>query len=252
MGLGQAMGAARTVFQRTCLGRRALIGLTAVLLMAGSGAAPLTAGTVSLWGRLGGPAQIKVVSLKEARFKTVLQQRYDFSCGSAALATLLTYHYAHPIAELEVFTAMLAAGDADRIRTYGFSLLDMKRFLTAHGYRSDGYRVGLDRFKAAGVPGIVLLNTKGYRHFVVIKGLSDDAVVIGDPARGVRVIKRADFETMWNGIVFVLRTDVAEGRRHFNQAADWHARPKAPFGAILSRRDLAAFTVQLTNPVTSF
>ncbi|RYF14189.1 MAG: peptidase C39, partial [Oxalobacteraceae bacterium] len=37
-----------------------------------------------------------VTSLIGRRFETVVRQQYDFSCGSAALATLLRYHYDDP------------------------------------------------------------------------------------------------------------------------------------------------------------
>ena len=45
------------------------------------------AGTVGITDSSGSVFNLHVVSLKEARFKTVIKQQYDFSCGSAALAT---------------------------------------------------------------------------------------------------------------------------------------------------------------------
>ena len=50
----------------------------------------------------GGAYTLKVTSLKEARFRTTVPQQYDFSCGSAATATLLTYQYGHPVSEKDV------------------------------------------------------------------------------------------------------------------------------------------------------
>ena len=55
-----------------------------------------------------GAYSLRVTSLKEARFKTTIPQQYDFSCGSAALATLLTHHYARPVGEQEVLREMYA------------------------------------------------------------------------------------------------------------------------------------------------
>jgi len=193
-----------------------------------------------------------VVSLKEARFQTVIKQQFDFSCGSAALASLLTYHYDDPTSEMDAFTDMYEKGDRARIQTYGFSLLDMKRYLERRGYRSDGFRVGLDRLATAGVPAIVLINTNGYRHFVLIKGILGNEVVVGDPALGVRVLPRDKFESMWNGIAFVLRSNVQQGRQNFNLVSDWDVRTKAPFGNALHKQSLAAFTVHLTGSTNSF
>jgi len=193
-----------------------------------------------------------VVSLKEARFQTIIKQQFDFSCGSAALASLLTYHYGDPTSEMDAFTDMYEKGDQARIQAYGFSLLDMKKYLERRGYRSDGFRVGLDRLSSAGVPSIVLINTNGYRHFVLIKGILGNEVVVGDPALGVRVLPRDKFESMWNGIAFVLRSNVQQGRQNFNLAADWDVRTKAPFGNALHKQSLAAFTVHLTSSTNSF
>ena len=50
--------------------------------------------------------QGRVESLKERAFRYTVRQQYDFSCGSAALATLLTYHYATPTDEEDTFKAM--------------------------------------------------------------------------------------------------------------------------------------------------
>ena len=80
---------------------------------------------------------MRVTSLREARFATTMRQKYDFSCGSAALATLLTYHYGQPVSEQEVFAKMYAAGDRAKIGKQGFSLLDMKHYLTARGFQAD-------------------------------------------------------------------------------------------------------------------
>src|SRR5690606_34376751 len=76
----------------------------------------------------GGAYGGRVTSLKAARYRTTVPQKFDFSCGSAATATLLTYQYGRPVGEAEVFERMYALGDQARIRTLGFSMLDMRRF----------------------------------------------------------------------------------------------------------------------------
>lgn len=213
---------------------------------------PAGAGMVEVPGMFGGPARVEVTSLKEARFQTVIKQQFDFSCGSAAVASLLTYHYDHPIDEITVFNEMFENGDQERIQSVGFSLLDMKRFLEDRGYSADGFETDLDRLADVGVPAIALINTGGYKHFVLIKGIQGPEVVVGDPALGVRVLDRDAFEEMWNGVIFVVRNKASVGREHFNQAADWNVRVRAPFGTALSQRSLSNFTVHLTGPIDSF
>lgn len=193
----------------------------------------------------GGTAHVAVTSLKEARFKSVVRQQYDFSCGSAALATLLTYHYGRPLSEEDAFRSMFAVGDQQVIQKYGFSLADMQRYLTSLGLRSDGFKVGLDKYLQVGVPAITLISTKGYNHFVVIKGMKGGDILVGDPALGLKSIPRPEFEAMWQGIVFVIRDDLASGRQAFNRDDEWAVKRTAPFGTALNRRGLATFSVAL-------
>ena len=92
---------------------------------------------------------VPVTSLIGRRFDTVVRQQYDFSCGSAALATLLRFHYDAPQTEQSVFLGMWQDGDQAQIRRLGFSLLDMKRYLAARGIPADGYRVTSDALRDA-------------------------------------------------------------------------------------------------------
>lgn len=219
--------------------------LAAALAAACAVAAPaLHAGSVEV-PTPAGPFNVSVVSLKEARFQTVVPQQYDFSCGSAALATLLTYHYGARVSEAQAFESMYKVGDKPKIHKEGFSLLDMKRFLDSIGIKADGFEMNVDRLTEVGIPAIVLLNVGGYKHFVVVKGIRGEEIVVGDPAQGVHILRRRDFEAMWNGIAFVIRQDIEVARRNFNAERDWAVRANAPFGTALRRDGLASFTMGL-------
>lgn len=180
----------------------------------------------------GGMFSVPVVSYVQRFFGTVIRQQYDFSCGSAAVATLLTYHYGKPTTEQEAFRAMWETGNKARIRKVGFSLFDMKRYLQSLGYKADGFRLPLDTLVRIGVPAVALIQVKGYRHFVVIKGLRDGRVLIGDPARGILAHTREEFEEMRvENIVFMVRSDIERGRQSFNRVEDWRLRKaSAPLG----------------------
>src|SRR3546814_19943743 len=96
-------------------------------------------------------------------FRSVIRQRYDFSCGSAALATLLTYHYGAPTSEAMPFRAMWEKGDREAIRKVGFSMLDMKTYLASRGFRAEGFRITVDQLKLVKRPTIVLMDLKGFK-----------------------------------------------------------------------------------------
>lgn len=171
-----------------------------------------------------------VTSMKGLRSTATVLQKYDFSCGSAAVATLLSHHYGRPTTEQEVLVAMYAKGDQEKIRKEGFSLLDMKRYLEGLGYAADGFQQTLDRLAQARLPAIVLIRESSYLHFVVVKGMREGRVLLGDPARGTRAMAREDFEKLWvGGLLFVIHSHVPQAR--FNQASDWRVAPPSPMAS---------------------
>lgn len=207
------------------------------------------AGEVSL--NVGGlTVNVPVVSRAEMPFQTVVRQEFDYSCGAAAIATLLTYHYGRPTTEMEALNAMLSHGDQEKIRLEGFSMLDMKDYLDGLGMVSDGFRIRLETFASEQIPGITLINLRGYNHFVVLKGIVGDQVLVGDPAIGVKSYPREEFEAMWNEILLVITADMDTGQQHFNQVADWRVRPNAPMGEAVDRESLAAFSLGVPDPVS--
>jgi predicted double-glycine peptidase len=205
------------------------------------------ADSVNVPYEMGGAYSLPVTSVKAARFRAMVRQQYDFSCGSAALSTLLTYHYGYPVTEQAVFLEMYEKGDQPKIRRDGFSLFDMKRYLENHGFQADGFEAPLDKLASAGIPAIVLINENGYNHFVVVKGIRDGRVLIGDPSGGTRALTQAALERLWtNGILFVVsnRQELAK----FNVAAEWNAVPKAPIASGINRDGLAGIVLPKAGP----
>lgn len=202
--------------------------LVAVCVSAGLLWSTAFAGSVMVPG-IGGDFRLTVKSFESRRFDSVLRQQYDFSCGSAAVASLLSFHYEDQVTEQEVFIDMLALADEEKVRRHGFSMLDMKRYLGARGYRADGFRLPLEGLREkVRLPMIVLLNIEGFRHFVLIKGISDDEVLIGDPARGLKVYPHETFSEYWDGTAFVIRSHLDQGRDHFLDDGHWPQVARAP------------------------
>ena len=79
-----------------------------------------------------GPLRESVVlePMSQLQFRNVIRQAYDYSCGSAALTTLLDYYLGRNLEERQVMEGLLHFGEAEKIvERRGFSLLDMKRFV---------------------------------------------------------------------------------------------------------------------------
>lgn len=178
------------------------------LLLAASIAAPcspvfgeptLTTGGV----RLRSP----VKSMQEMRFAGVVRQKWDQSCASAALSTVLTHYLDSPADETVIAAEMVRYGDPLRVRQRGgFSLLDLKNYAQRHGYRSRGYgRMSLEELSAFRTPAIVPIRTRGYDHFVIFVALIEDRVVLADPAYGNVTLTYRQFERVWqNGVAFMV------------------------------------------------
>ncbi|MCL6729967.1 C39 family peptidase [Sphingomonas hankyongi] len=171
-----------------------------------SGKAPIWFGPTSSGSHL--IVSKPVRSWKDMQFDGLVRQRTDFSCGAAALATIFNAGYGKHTTEAQVLVNMLKISDPEVVKEKGFSLLDMKRYVAEVGMAGEGFQVDFDALRQLKVPGVVLLNIRGYNHFAVIRKAGDDYVQLGDPALGNRVMSRKSFETAWNKVVFVV---VGEG-----------------------------------------
>jgi len=143
-----------------------------------------------------------VRSLLEQRHHNVVIQRWDLSCGAAALATILNFQHGDSVSEREIAVGMMSRDEYlanPEIVTFrqGFSLLDLQRFVAARGYNGVGLgQLAIDDL-VEHAPIIVPISSKGYQHFVIFRGLQDDRVLLADPAFGNRTVSRSRFESEW-------------------------------------------------------
>lgn len=159
-------------------------------------------------------------------------QKFDLSCGAAALATLLRFQHGEMVTEREVATELMRRDDylanPDLIRQHeGFSLLDLKRYLRRRDYDGLGYGgLNLDDLMQQ-APIMVPVNLHGYQHFVIVRGRVGNLVMLADPAWGNRTMPVDDFVRVWSsdpqsgGIGFVVqrRADGVSNRPVENQLA---------------------------------
>ena len=156
-----------------------------------------------------GASGIKPIrTLKEIRGEGVVRQRWDISCGAAALSTLLTYDFKDNTPESAIVVWILHRTDAKRVRARGgFSLLDLKRFAQARGYQAEGYSdMSLSELASQPSSVIVPIRLKGFDHFVVVKGIVGSRVLLADPGFGNVTMKVNRFQQIWkNGIAFIVQ-----------------------------------------------
>ncbi|MCA4437968.1 C39 family peptidase [Acinetobacter baumannii] len=164
---------------------------------------------------------IEPVTIKPAvedQFRGIVRQAYDYSCGSAALTTLLNGYVGTSLTEQQTMSGLLQYGEYQRIiERRSFSLLDMKRFdmkrfVTAIGLESGGYRGEFSDLVKLGQPAIVPISYAGFKHFVVYKAYKDGRVYVADPALGNISFDENRFKEIWdNNTLFVI--SVPESQR---------------------------------------
>lgn len=145
---------------------------------------------------------VPVRSMLEMRHHDVIIQSWDLSCGAAALATLLRYEWGDPVTEKQIARRLMSRGQYVKhpqlvqIRE-GFSLLDLKRYVQAHGFKGEGFG-GLDfNDLIERAPIMVPVDALGYNHFVIFRGVMGDRVLLADPAWGNRTMTIDKFKRMW-------------------------------------------------------
>jgi predicted double-glycine peptidase len=149
--------------------------------------------------------RVKVEPLVEQRFRNVVRQAYDYSCGAAALTTILRFYLGRDLEERQVMEGLLHYGESERIvQRRAFSMLDMKRLVTALGYPSGGFRASLEDLGGLDHPAIVPITHAGFKHFVVVRAVRDGRVFIADPAVGNLSFTLAQFEEKWNDQVLFI------------------------------------------------
>src|SRR5258707_8396810 len=119
--------------------------------MAKSGRSPVAGAlmlvTLLMYGSDRAEGDQPVQSVLEIRHDRVMIQKWDLSCGAAALATVLYYQFGEPVTEKEIAHALMSRTEyvehpeLVQLRE-GFSFLDLKRYLQTYRsgslYKGDG------------------------------------------------------------------------------------------------------------------
>jgi uncharacterized protein len=184
-------------------------------------------------------------SMKDLRDANVIKQQYDYSCGAAALATILRFGLGDMITERQVLEQLFSLLPRDELQStlmQGFSLLHLQRVAQARGYRAEGFRLEPQFLSGLSGPVIVYIQPRGYRHFAVLRGIKDDRVFLADPSLGNIRMPMYQFLESWlddsgTGVIFVVEpaTGVSEGNTPLTLSIRGPAQPE-----IMTARELLA------------
>jgi len=137
------------------------------------------------------------------KYRHIVHQAYDYSCGSAALTTIMNFDLGVKVTEQQAMEGMMEKGEKEKIiARRGFSLLDMKRYLASIGIQSAGFRGEISDLQTLDHPALVPIDFGGSKHFVVVRGLKDGLVYIADPSIGNIVFSLSKFSSLWDRNTF--------------------------------------------------
>lgn len=130
----------------------------------------------------------------------VVLQRRPTDCGLAVVAMLAASH------GRSLDQSELAVRAGDRLGPAGLRLHDVAALAAEVGVRGRWLRAGLSDLPALPRPfaaELVPPAPAAPGHLVVVRRLSERAVLLADPARGLRGLALDDFRAAWTGLVFV-------------------------------------------------
>jgi predicted double-glycine peptidase len=146
-----------------------------------------------------------VTPYSEFKWRNLVRQQYDFSCGSAALSTILKFYIGEDLSEIETMRGMLEHGERQQIiQRQGFSLLDMKRYVNFLGYEGNGFRAVIEDLRDLDRPAIIPIQYGGFDHFVILRHINEDRAFVADPAFGNITVTITKFKEIWEPDVLFL------------------------------------------------
>jgi predicted double-glycine peptidase len=149
----------------------------------------------------------KVTSWKELEEQNIIMQAYEYSCGAASLATLMTYYFNENISEkniLNKITKMFSREDYKKIKNEGLSLLELEKISASLGYQYASVRLKPKALFQLSGPVIVFLKSDEFKHFLVLRGVVGNRVFLSDPSRGNIRMSIPEFLDEWYGETFIL------------------------------------------------
>jgi ATP-binding cassette subfamily B protein len=146
-----------------------------------------------------------------------VQQADGSDCGAAALATIALHH--------RITVGLPQLRDLAGTDRVGTSLLGLVRAAEKLGLSARGVKGTDEALSQVPLPAIAHMRTEeGRRHFVVLHRLTPRAVILADPARGVRKLTRDEFRRLWTGYLLLAVPDPNACRAAIGRTpvSPWH------------------------------
>jgi len=154
------------------------------------------------------PPQKTFKSWIELRDQYVVKQRYDYSCGSASLATYLQYYFNDYVTERDIVNDIvqhLSIKERNNRKMRGFSIADLENYAKRRGYMATVVKkIKLSQMVNLKGPVLTLIKREGIYHFIIIRGIREDRIYIADPGCGNMRVAADVFLKQWLGIIMAI------------------------------------------------
>ena len=128
---------------------------------------------------------IQVQSWKALRDQGIEKQDLDYSCGSAAVATILRSYYGVEVYERDILKEVEKLGNDGAA-----SFSDLQKAVKTFGFKATGISTDFDTLKTIKIPALLYLKYRDQDHFSVLRGISDSHVLLADPSPIIDVFQR--------------------------------------------------------------
>jgi predicted double-glycine peptidase len=142
--------------------------------------------TIFLFG-----AEFRVESFQQMRYKDVIKQTYEESCGASALASLFNM-YGIDTNETNLIKDLNSSNIV--------SFLNLQQVSAKNDFQAKGYKISKKIFQQLTIPVIArIIRRKNYPHFVVVQNIKGDFVLLLDPNSGKYLVTKKEFYGSWIG-----------------------------------------------------
>jgi predicted double-glycine peptidase len=149
----------------------------------------------------------------ERRYENMVRQALDFSCGAAALATIINDYWAKPVGESDVIEILKKRYPGKifiSVVRSGFSFDDLIYAAEQLGFVGQGAKAPIGELEKLAGPVIVHLNKEGFEHFVVLRKARDNFAYVADPIAGNITMPYSEFYRQYTGQALAIWREDAE------------------------------------------
>lgn len=125
----------------------------------------------------------------DERWGGVTEQELDNSCGLASLRTVMHHHFMEDVTERALIQRYLETQSEQviaRAMKDGLSLLELEQLARSFGYEVRRSMYSYDELRRVTefMPVVVYLEVGRFKHFAVVRGMSESEVLLADSSRG--------------------------------------------------------------------